>query len=93
MKANAKYTAKEILAEAGVENLDEVFGKLRVRIAGLRGIVSPDHVIKIPTGTKSLEVIVGNDAFDVTLDGDEKELAFSEEVRKVKGASKEEKTK
>jgi hypothetical protein len=52
-----KYTAKELVEKAGFENVE--FGKDRVRIAGIRGIVSPDHKIKI--NSEEVDVTVGNE--------------------------------
>jgi len=59
MKANTKYTALEILKEAGYKNAEDKFGKFRVVIGGIMGIVKPDHVVGISEGTKNLEITVG----------------------------------
>lgn len=70
MKANTKYTALEILTEAGVETPEEKFGKFKVRIAGLRGIVTPDHLVKFGPEVKNVEVIVGVEKYEVEILGE-----------------------
>jgi hypothetical protein len=52
-----KYTADELVKKAGFENVE--FGKDRVRIGGIRGIVTADHKIKI--NSEEVEVMVGNE--------------------------------
>lgn len=59
LKSNTKYTALEILTDAGIKNAEEKFGKVRVVIGGIMGIVKPYHVIGISDGTKTLEITVG----------------------------------
>lgn len=54
---SGKYTAKELTDKAGFK--DVKFGKTRVRIGGIRGIVKPDHLIKI--NSEKVEVMVGNE--------------------------------
>lgn len=54
-----KYTAKQITDKAGFE--DVKFGKDRVRIAGIRGIVKPKHKINIQPSSEEIEVVVGNE--------------------------------
>lgn len=77
MKSNAKYTALEILRFAGVENPEEVFGNMIVTIAGIQGIIRPDHRITIQSGIKEIEVIVGVEKYVVktTEDSEERELS------------------
>jgi hypothetical protein len=53
-----KYTAKELTEIAGFEKVE--FGKIRVRIGGLRGIVSSDHLITIQEEGE-LDVLVGKE--------------------------------
>lgn len=69
MKANKKYTALELVTAAGFENVE--FGKIRVRIGGIMGIVSEDHKIRIPAGTTEIDVMVGTEVKQVTFEGDE----------------------
>jgi hypothetical protein len=71
MKANKKYTALELTTAAGFEKVE--FGKIRVRIGGIRGISSADHLIRVTPGTTEIEVMVGNEVKPVTFDGDETE--------------------
>lgn len=68
MKANAKYTAIEILTAAGIEAPETKIGKMRVRIAGVTGIVKPEHTIKFQPGTKEVEIIVGQDVTTLKLE-------------------------
>lgn len=92
MNANAKYTARELLTEAGVQDLDSVFGNVRVRVGGVRGIVSGDHVVSVPAGTESLQIVVGEETHEVSFDGDAQERVISEEVAKVNRAEGERRT-
>jgi hypothetical protein len=90
MKANAKYTALEILVACGVEKPEEKIGKMRVRIAGISGIVKPDHLIKIQAGTEKIDVVVGVDTFELKLEGDNEESVVSDEAKVViEGKAKE----
>lgn len=68
MKSNVKVTALEILEAAGVSEAGEVFGKTRVRIGGIAGIVSPDHLVKIQPGVEKIEIIVGVEATTLELE-------------------------
>lgn len=77
MKGNTKYTALEILTAAGVEKPEEVLGKVAVTIAGISGVVNPNHVILIPE-TEKIVVIVGNEAKEVAIEG----VTESQEVSK-----------
>lgn len=56
--ANTKYTARELIEAAGLD--PDVFGEVGIAIGGIRGIVSPDHEIKVSSGTTSLSVRVGD---------------------------------
>lgn len=64
---NSKLTALEVLTECGVKDAEAVFGTMRVRIGGISGINTPDHLINIPASAEVLEVIVGSDVYDLTL--------------------------
>ncbi|MFA5768357.1 MAG: hypothetical protein WC871_02315 [Bacteroidales bacterium] len=59
-----KLTALEILTGAGVEKPEEKIGAMRVRIGGVRGIVTADHKIAIQPGVEKLDVMVGDEAFE-----------------------------
>ena len=85
MKANSKYTALELLTEAGVETPQDKFGKVRIVIGGLSGIVNPDHLIRVQPGTKKLSIIVGVDPFEVELEDAEEgaDSLISEGARAV----------
>ncbi len=78
MKANGKYTALEILQEAGIENPQDVFGKMRVRIAGIAGIVKPNHLITIQSGVEKIDVIVGAEKVGLELEQSEEKTISSE---------------
>lgn len=65
--ANTKLTALEVLQECGVANAESVFGSMRVRIGGISGINNAEHLINITPETKTLEVIVGTEIFDLEL--------------------------
>ena len=78
MKANTKYTALEILTEAGIETPEEKIGSMRVRIGGISGIVKPDHLIRIPTNTKEIDIIVGQETITVPIDSENEEIVVSE---------------
>lgn len=81
MKANAKYTALEILQVAGVEKPEEKIGKTRVRIAGVAGIVKPNHLIKIQPETTEIEIIVGIESKKITLEKGEAEPIISKAAK------------
>jgi len=65
-----KYTAKEIIAMVmEQEGIDEPeYGKVRIRIAGIRGIVSPDHRIHIQEGTKEVQVVIGDKEYSLKVE-------------------------
>jgi hypothetical protein len=84
MNANARYTALEILEQAKVENAIEKFGKLRIRIAGIRGIVKPDHVITLQPNTQTIDILVGNDSYTLDIKKSEKTRTVSEGVLNAK---------
>ena len=75
LKQNSKYTAKEIIAEIGVENfqvgdqnlpIEQIWDKYRVAIGGIRGIVTPDHVISFGEA-EEVEIIIGATPYKVEL--------------------------
>jgi hypothetical protein len=83
MIANKKYTAIEILTEAGIEKPEEKIGKMRVRIGGIAGIVKPGHIIRIPAGTKEVSVIVGQETATIPVGDDSEDAAVSEGAQKA----------
>lgn len=83
MQSNKKYTALEILQEAGFEKPEEKIGKFRVIIGGLQGIVKPDHIIRVSAGTEELEVVVGIEKKIISIEDELAEQANSKEVQKV----------
>lgn len=94
MKANTKYTAIEILTEAGVEHPEDKIGAVRVRIGGLP-VNTPDHVINVSAETTELNIIVGTDELTVPVDEGEEEREISEGARTaldVEGQAQEEHT-
>lgn len=74
-----KLTSLEVLTRAGVENPEEVFGKKTVRIAGIRGIGTPGHVVNLQPGQAS--IMVGEDSY--TADIGESEPAVSEAAHRT----------
>ena len=58
MKNNTKYSAVEIVKEAGGD--PKAIGAMRVRIGGLP-VNKPDQLIMVQPGVESLEVIIGNE--------------------------------
>jgi hypothetical protein len=83
MKSNIKYTALEILKEVGIKNPENKIGKMRVRIAGISGIVKPDHLIKIQTGTKEIDILVGEEVKKFKFNGVEKSSSISKLAKEV----------
>lgn len=81
IKANAKYTALEILTEAGFTKPEDLLGKFRVIIGGLQGIVTADHIVKIPTDTKELEVVVGIEVKTIKIKQESEDTEVSEGAR------------
>lgn len=80
MKANTKYTALEILKEARVPGAEKAFGKVRIRIAGIHGIVKPDHLIRFQPDAKRVEIVVGADSYELKLEKGGKNAHFSDEA-------------
>ena len=78
LKRRTKYTAVEILKASGIAKAEEQIGKLRVRIAGLAGINTPDHLIKIPEGVTEIDVLVGEELVKVPVELDDAEGTISE---------------
>ena len=56
-----KYTAAEILEAVGAD-VGQI-GQVAVRIAGVRGINTPDHKIAIQNGVNAVDVVVGQDSY------------------------------
>ena len=83
MKSNAKYTALEILTAANIVGAPDLFGKVRVRIAGIAGIVTPGHLIKIGPSVKVIDIILGTEKHEVKIEGIEENFVASEEAKKV----------
>jgi hypothetical protein len=81
MKGNSKLTALEVLTAAGFEKPAEKIGKMRVRIAGIRGIVTPDHLISIPAGVEAIDVVLGDETKEVKLEGSFEQKQFTEAAR------------
>lgn len=80
MKANTRITAAEIVSsvltpDSKFKKLEDIFGKVRVRIAGIAGIVSAEHIVNIPAGVEKIEVIVGDETYELTTEGDNEEKA------------------
>ena len=68
MESGKIYTAQEVLEILVATDKTAkmpVFGELRVRIAGVRGIVTPEHRIHIQKGVKSIEVVIGNEVYNL----------------------------
>lgn len=65
--ANTKVTALDILNELGIENAEAKFGAVRVRIGGVPGINTPDRLITIQPDVKKLDVVVGNEWYELEL--------------------------
>lgn len=62
-----KYTALEILTEAGFEKPEEIFGKFGIKISGISGIVSPDHIVLISLGSEKLIVSAKGESKEIEL--------------------------
>jgi hypothetical protein len=91
MKARAKYTASEILAEAGVES--PKFGKQLINIAGIN-ISSANQIVKIQDGVEKIVILAGGEKKEIDLEkgGDNTEISegakvelkkYGQEVSKV----------
>lgn len=93
MEANKKYTALEILKETGETKFsfgdkdysaEDVFGKGRIRIGGIPGIVDPNHLVRVPEEMDELEVIVGVESYKINTKKNAKDSEnVSEEAKKV----------
>ena len=81
MKANGKYTALEILQEAGIENPQDKIGKVRVRIGGISGIVNPDDLITIQPNADKIDIIVGNETKELNFESSADEREVSEKAK------------
>jgi len=86
IKSNAKYTALEILTEAGFENPEKLIGKFRVVIGGISGIVKPDHVIRISPETTELEVLAGVEVKTIVIEKEAEEAEVSVGAKEVSEA-------
>lgn len=82
MKANARYTAQEIIEMSGLEVPANLFGGYRLRIGGI-SVNNPNHLINIPAGTNTLEVIVGNESFDLDIEESAEDRETSELAMEV----------
>lgn len=103
LKRNTKYTAIEILYEAGFSSvvippetpdekgeeilLPSVFGKFSINIGGISGIVDPNKIILIASGTEKLVVIVAGTAKEVELEDGGEEHALSDGAREAMSAN------
>jgi hypothetical protein len=76
MITNKKYTALEILKALDLKTFkvgeaeftpEQVFGKVRVMIGGIMGIVKPEHAIRV-VSTGKLEIVVGNEKYELPLE-------------------------
>lgn len=63
METKRRYTATEIVTELKLDP-KEVIGKMRLRVAGV-SMNAPEHQILIQPGTTKVEVIVGNEAYEL----------------------------
>lgn len=84
MKSNTKYTALEVLTEAGYKEAESIFGKVRVIIGGISGIVRPDYVLNFPVGTTQIDIVVGNTIKKVEISEGEDEPEMSELAKRIK---------
>lgn len=84
--ANSKITALEILNELGIKNAESIFGTMRVRIGGISGINTAEHLINIPAEATELEVIVGAKVYDLELNKGNKEN--NAEIRTISDEAK-----
>ena len=80
----SKYTAKEILAIAGVEKPEDVVGKMRVRIGGI-SVRELDKIVNVKG--ESVDVLIGTETATVTVpERPETEVSDDlESARKVRG--------
>lgn len=91
MKANAKYTVAEIVTEAGFKP-EDVVGKVRVRVGGIP-VNDPAKIISVQKGATELNIIVGQEAKVVKLNGENEDTVVSEEAHKAYEAVGAEKVK
>lgn len=86
IKQTGKYTALEILEEAGVPNAGAVIGTEAVVIGGISGIVKPDHLIRV-AGDQPLDILVGDTPYQLDVEKpSKKELSegvISNEAKKA----------
>ena len=82
IKANVKYTAREILEEAAFDVA--VIGTMRVMIGGLN-VSSPEYVIRV-TEPGTLLVVVGVDSKELEISEVAEEAEISEAAKAVKEA-------
>lgn len=68
LKAGEKYTALQILQAAKVPKATDAFGKMRVIIGGIQGIVDANHVIRVSGSEDPLEIIVGENSYSVDVE-------------------------
>lgn len=96
MKNNSAYTALEIVKMTGSEKFvvdekeyspEEAFGKVSVMIGGIRGIVDPTKILNIPTGTETLEIMIGTNAFTIPIERNDGEKEHSEGSQAVRDAN------
>src|SRR4051794_15321248 len=90
LKANSRYTAKEILSEAKIDST--LIGQTRVLIGGIP-VSGADHVVRIPSGTKTLEIVTGVDAKSIEIKDESKELELSPKVAELEKAKADEAAK
>ena len=97
MKANQRLTALEVLKEAGSEfqigeetmSVNDVIGKVRVRIGGIP-VNSPDQLVFVQPSTDSLDVIVGNERFEIDTTENEEVRTVSDDAKEVLESRKQE---
>jgi hypothetical protein len=84
-----KFTALEVLQKVGTTfkvgeaqfEAKDVFGKMRVRIGGIAGIVDADKLLNLQPG--EIDIIVGSETYKVEIEAREE---ISEEVKAVQQA-------
>jgi hypothetical protein len=63
-----RTTALDVLTKAGVPDPESKIGSVRVRIAGLRGINTPNHKITFQDGVSEADILVGEDSYSYTVE-------------------------